>query len=94
MNLDTIFIFILLGIGYFFTLLLIIAYEYKHIKYLKANTFFMAKCTQAIAWFFLIFRGGQFDYLGIVFANSILFISYTYEIIAYLSAYQLIIGKR
>lgn len=82
MNLDTIFIFILLGIGYFFTLLLIIAYEYKHIKHLKANTFFMAKCTQAIAWFFLIFRGGHFDYLGIVFANSILFISYTYEIIA------------
>ena len=83
--LDTRVIILLLGIGYLFTLFLIIAYEYNHIKKLTANTFFLAKCTQTIAWFCMVFRGGNFDFLSIAFANSLLFISYTLEIIALLN---------
>ncbi|MGX9133306.1 GGDEF domain-containing protein [Rummeliibacillus sp. JY-2-4R] len=88
LSLDTKVIILLLGIGYLFTLILIIAYEHKHIKNLTANTFFLAKCVQTIAWFCMILRGGIYDFLSISFANSLLFIGYSLEIIALLSLKQ------
>lgn len=88
LTIDTKVIFLLLGIGYLFTLILLIAYEYKHIKNLITNTFFFAKFTQTIAWFCQILRGENLDFLSISFANSLLFISYTFEIIALLELKQ------
>lgn len=88
LTIDTKVIFLLLGIGYIFTLILLIAYEYKHIKNLITNSFFFAKFTQTIAWFFQIFRGGNLDFLSISIANSLFFISYTLEIIALLGLKQ------
>ena len=93
LSLDTKVIFLLLGVGYLLTLILIIAYEYKHKKNLKTNTFYLAKFTQTIAWFCLIFRGGNFDFVSIAIANSLLFISYTLEVIALLSLKQTINKK-
>lgn len=83
--LDTKVIILLLGIGYLFTFILIIAYGHKHTKNLTVNTFFLAKCTQTIAWFCMILRGGIHDFLSISFANSLLFIGSSLEIIALLS---------
>lgn len=86
--LDTKAIILLLGIGYLFTIILIIAYEHKHSKNLIANTFFLAKCIQTIAWFCMIFRGGEFNFLSISLANPLLFIGYTLETISFLSLKQ------
>lgn len=82
---DTRIIILLLGIGYIFTLILIIAYEHNHLKKLIKNTFFLAKFTQTIAWFFMILRGLIPDFFSISFANSLLLAGYAFEIIALLS---------
>lgn len=84
LSLDAEIIFLLLGLGYLFTLVLLIAYEYKYIKNLFTNTFFIAKLMQAVAWFCLL-DGGISGYLSISFANSLLFISYTLEIMTLLN---------
>ena len=65
LSLDTYTIIFLLGIGYFFTLVLIISYKQTHIKDLTVNTFLLAKCLQTIAWFCMLLRGGDFDFLSI-----------------------------
>ncbi|HWK24898.1 MAG TPA: GGDEF domain-containing protein [Ureibacillus sp.] len=88
LSLDTKVIILILGIGYLFTLILIIAYKHGNTKNLTANTFILAKSTQTIAWFCMIFRGGDLEFLSISFANSLLFIGYTLEIIALLSLKQ------
>lgn len=82
LTIDTVQVFILLGLGFLLTLLMIFAYELPQLKSLKTNIFFWSKCAQAVAWFSLIFRGENVDYVGIVMANSLLFISFTYEVIA------------
>lgn len=82
---DTKVIILLLGLGYLFTIILISAYGHKHSKNLTVKTFFLAKCAQTIAWFCMIFRGEFSDFLTIAFANSILFIGASLEIIALLN---------
>ncbi|KMY32012.1 hypothetical protein ACZ11_07505 [Lysinibacillus xylanilyticus] len=77
-------IILLLCIGYLFTLILISAYGHNHSKGLAIRTFFLAKCSQTIAWFCMVFRGEIPDFLSISFANSILFIGTSLEIIAFL----------
>ncbi|WP_318616570.1 GGDEF domain-containing protein [Sporosarcina sp. YIM B06819] len=83
--LDTKTIILLLGIGYLFTLILIGAYGHNHTKGLTVKTFLLAKCSQTIAWFCMVFRGEIPDFLSISFANSMLFIGTSLEIIALLS---------
>ncbi|WP_274308853.1 sensor domain-containing diguanylate cyclase [Solibacillus daqui] len=78
-------IILLLGIGYLITLILIGAYGHNHTKGLTVRTFFLAKCFQTIAWFCMIFRGDVPDFLSISFANSLLFIGASLEVIALLS---------
>lgn len=85
---DTKLMILLLGIGYLFTLILIIAYEYKHKKNDLTNTFFIAKAIQTIAWFFMLLRGGDYDFLSISVANSLLFIGYSLETMALLQLKQ------
>ncbi|MGE7921327.1 GGDEF domain-containing protein [Viridibacillus sp. NPDC093762] len=78
-------IILLLGIGYLFTLILISTYGQKHTKGLTVQTFFLAKFSQTIAWFCMVFRGEIPDFISISFANSILFIGTSLEVIALLS---------
>ncbi|MGC5325022.1 GGDEF domain-containing protein [Brevibacillus sp. SYSU BS000544] len=77
-------IFITLVVGHLFTVILISAYWRHHQKDTTINTFFIAKCVQAIAWFFLTLRNGIPDVLTISIANSLLFIGASLEIIAVL----------
>ncbi|WP_028549022.1 GGDEF domain-containing protein [Paenibacillus sp. UNC451MF] len=78
-------IFISLGIGHLFTLILISAYWHDHAKDITVKTFFLAKCAQTTTWFFQAFRGKIPDALSISLANSILFIGATLEVLAILS---------
>lgn len=77
-------IFILLVVGHLFTVILISAYWRYHQKDTTINTFFLSKCFQAIAWFFLTLRGGVPDVLSISLANSFLFLGASLETIAIL----------
>lgn len=83
--LDTKTIMLLLAIGYLFTLILIGAYGLNHKKSLTIKSFFLAKCFQTIALFCMVFRGEITDFLSIFFANSILFIATSLEVIALLN---------
>lgn len=78
-------IILTLSIGYLITLLLIIAYEHKqltkHIKY----SFLLAKFIQIIAWIGLGYGEGAYKSFFLGFSNSLLFISYTLEVIALLT---------
>lgn len=78
-------IFISLGIGHLFTLILITAYWHDHSKEVTVQTFFLAKCAQTATWFLQAFRGEIPDILSISFANSILFIGASLEILAIIS---------
>lgn len=78
-------IMLLLAIGYLFTLILIGAYGLNHKKGLTIKFFFLAKCFQTIALFCMVFRGEIPDFLSIFFANSILFIASSLEVIALLN---------
>ncbi|WP_308637162.1 GGDEF domain-containing protein [Paenibacillus silvisoli] len=73
-----------LGIGYLFTLVLIAAYWHDSIKSASVKTYFLAKCAQTTAWVCMIFRGQIADFLSISFANSILLLGASLEIIALL----------
>lgn len=51
-------IFIILVVGHIFTVVLISSYWRDHKGDNTLNTFFYAKCVQAIAWSLLTVRGG------------------------------------
>ncbi|WP_079914727.1 GGDEF domain-containing protein [Paenibacillus sp. 32352] len=78
-------IFIALGIGHLFTLILISAYWHDHAKEVTVKAFFLAKCAQTTTWFLQAFRGEIPDLLSISLANSILFIGASFEILAIMS---------
>lgn len=80
--------FLLLVAGHLFTVILISAYWQSHKKDSTFNTFFIAKCLQAIAWFFLILRGGIPDIFTISLANTLLFLGASLECIAVLKLKQ------
>ncbi|MCO7175346.1 diguanylate cyclase [Sporolactobacillus kofuensis] len=63
---------------------LIGAYLWRHRDDDTLNTFFYGKCLQTIAWIIAIFRGGAFDLIAVSLANSLLFIGYTFEVLALL----------
>lgn len=81
-------IFITLVFGHLFTVLLISAYWKNYQKDSTFNTFFLAKCVQAVAWLFLALRGGIPDVLTISLANSLLFLGASLECIAVLKLQQ------
>lgn len=81
-------IFITLVFGHLFTVLLISAYWRNYQKDSTFNTFFLAKCVQAVAWLFLVLRGGVPDVLTISLANSLLFLGASLECIAVLKLQQ------
>ncbi|WP_282939037.1 GGDEF domain-containing protein [Paenibacillus sp. RC67] len=78
-------IFISLGVGHLFTLILITAYWHDHAKDITVKTFFLAKCAQTATWFLQAFRGEIPDFLSISLANSILFIGASLEILSIMS---------
>lgn len=73
-----------LVIGHLFTAMFIIAYWRQHQNERTIRYFFYAKCGQAVAWLILFLRDGNSDTLTISLVNSILYIGYTFEIIAIL----------
>ncbi|MDR7318047.1 GGDEF domain-containing protein [Brevibacillus nitrificans] len=77
-----------LVVGHLFTVILISAYWRDHKKDAKINSFFFAKCTQALAWLFLALRGGVPDAISISLANSLLFVGAALETIAVLMLLQ------
>lgn len=77
-------IFITLVAGHIFTVILISAYWRDHKKDSLLSFFFLAKCVQAVAWFFLTLRNGIPDIFSISFANSLLFLGSSLECIAIL----------
>lgn len=79
-----------LGIGYLITLLLIIAYEHKQLSKRSKHIFLLAKFIQIIAWLGLAYREGSYGIYVVAFSNSLLFISYTLEVIAFLSLKNMI----
>ncbi|KMY49819.1 GGDEF domain-containing protein [Peribacillus loiseleuriae] len=83
--LDTKTIILLLCIGYLFTLILINAYGHNHTKGLTVKTFVLAKFAQTLALFCMAYRGEIPDFVSISFANSILMIGSSLEMIALLS---------
>ncbi|WP_158638483.1 GGDEF domain-containing protein [Metabacillus litoralis] len=86
-------IFITLVCGNFFTVFLISAYWQQHKHNKTLNTFFAAKCIQAIAWLFLTIRGGIPDIFSISLANSLLFVGLSLEIASVLLLLQ-VFSKR
>lgn len=86
-------IFIALVCGNFFTVFLISAYWQQHKHNKTLNTFFAAKCIQAIAWLFLTIRGGIPDIFSISLANSLLFVGLSLEIASVLLLLQ-VFSKR
>lgn len=77
-------IILTLSIGYFITLLLIIAYEHKQLTKRIKYSFLFAKFIQIIAWVGLAYGEGAYKGFFLGFANSLLFISYTLEVCAFL----------
>ncbi|HWL23762.1 MAG TPA: GGDEF domain-containing protein [Ureibacillus sp.] len=82
--LDTKTILITLVIGHLFTVVLISSYWRSHFRDRTFNTFFLAKCIQALAWFLSGFRGALPDLFTIPFANSLQIIGTALESIALL----------
>lgn len=77
-------ILITLVVGHLFTVVLISSYWRSHSRDSTFNTFFLAKCIQAVAWLLLALRGGIPDLFTISIANSLLFIGSAFESIALL----------
>ncbi|WP_127585518.1 GGDEF domain-containing protein [Paenibacillus koleovorans] len=83
--LDSKTIFSTLGIGHFFSVILILAYWRQQAKDPSLQAFFMAKCTQTAAWLFQLLRGGIPEVVAVSVSNTILFVGVALEIIALLS---------
>ena len=77
-------ILITLVVGHIFTVILISSYWRNHSRDSTMNTFFLAKCIQAVAWLLLTLRGGIPDLFTISIANSFLFIGSCLEMVAVL----------
>jgi len=88
LQLDIKTILISLVIGHLFTVILISAYWKNFKKDSTFNTFFLSKCCQAMAWFFLTLRDGIPDLFTISLANSLLFLGCSLECIAVLKLLQ------
>ncbi|MEE1131575.1 MAG: GGDEF domain-containing protein [Caryophanon sp.] len=83
-------IILTLCIGYLITLLLIIAYEHKQLDKPAKHMFLWAKFIQIIAWLGIAFGEGKFGMIILAASNSLLFVSYTLEVIALLSLKNLL----
>lgn len=77
-------ILITLIVGHLFTVVLVSSYWRSHSRDSTFNTFFIAKCIQAVAWLLLAFRDGIPDVFTISIGNSLLFIGSAFESIALL----------
>lgn len=77
-------ILVTLVVGHLFTVVLISSYWRNHSRDSTFNTFFLAKCIQAIAWLLVILRGGIPDLFTVSIANSLQFIGTALESIALL----------
>lgn len=77
-----------LVVGNLFTVVLISAYWRNHKKDAAIHAFFLAKCTQALAWLLIALRGGIPDVFTISIANSLLFVGAALETIAVLKLFR------
>ncbi|AWB46448.1 GGDEF domain-containing protein [Paenibacillus sp. CAA11] len=92
-NLDMKTVFASLVVGHLFTVILISAYRNKHTDDKAANTFYMSKWVQSLAWGLLIFRSLLPDVISISVANSILLTGAALETFSLLML-QVHVGKR
>ncbi|NBD27232.1 GGDEF domain-containing protein [Paenibacillus glycinis] len=87
--LDSHTIIIALGIGYLVAFVLASSYWLDRSNLASINSYFVAKCLQIISWFCMALRGDTIpDFLSISFANSILLIGTSLEMVALLNLHK------
>lgn len=78
-NIDMKTVFISLVAGHLLTVILLSAFRNKHGEDRAVNAFYLAKWAESMAWGTLVFRGSLPEWVAIPLVNSILFLSFSFE---------------